>query len=72
MPQVIFGALLCKFTNNIHVSVKNSSAEGTCIGSKTHMFHIHIPPLLHGIWATYICGTEIFDSCMKIGHSTNG
>ena len=27
MPQVIFCAFLCIFTNNIHVNVKNSSAE---------------------------------------------
>ena len=25
-----FSVLLCVFTNNIHVSLKNSSAEGTC------------------------------------------
>ena len=29
MPQVIVCALLCIFTNNIHVNVKNSSADGT-------------------------------------------
>ena len=28
--QVIFGALLCIFTESIHVNVKNSTAEGTC------------------------------------------
>ena len=26
--------LLCKFTNDIHVSVKNSSTEGTCLSLK--------------------------------------
>ena len=31
MQHVIFCVLLCIFTNNIHVSVKNSSAEGTCL-----------------------------------------
>ena len=29
--QVIFCAVLCIFTNDIHVSVKNSSASGTCV-----------------------------------------
>ena len=28
--KVIFCTLVCIFTNNIHSSVKNSSAEGTC------------------------------------------
>ena len=28
--NVIVCALLCLFTNNIHVNVKNSSAESTC------------------------------------------
>ena len=31
MPQAIFCALLCIFTNDIHVSVKNPSAEGTSL-----------------------------------------
>ena len=34
MPQVIFCALLCIFTNNIHASVKDSSDEGTCFMKK--------------------------------------
>ena len=29
-PQISFCALLCIFTNDINVSVKNSSAEGIC------------------------------------------
>ena len=37
MPQVIFCALLCIFTNNIHVTVKNSSA-GTCLIKKNAYF----------------------------------
>ena len=32
--KLSFFTLLCTFTNNIHVSVKNPSAEGTCDRSK--------------------------------------
>ena len=40
--QVIFCALLCIFTNNIHV--KNSSAEGACKYDKYSVS----PPIRHG------------------------
>ena len=35
MPQVIFCELPCNFTNNIHVSAKNSSAKGNCYIKKS-------------------------------------
>ena len=42
MPQVIFCALLCIFTNNIQVSVKNSSAEGTCLIQNDRIKRMHL------------------------------
>ena len=48
MPQVIFCALLCIFTKDSHVSVKNSSFEGT--------YHVDIIGYIEWEWFPELTG----------------
>ena len=59
-PHVIVCALLCIITNNIHVGVENSNAEGTCSRNE-----IVVPTLV----SQYIRNYGSIGSCAKLGQA---
>ena len=62
MPQVIFCALLCIFTNNIHESAKNSSAGGTCVCWRRLFYFTEDQKSEWSVYVLFVCGISLTSS----------